>query len=196
VRSARLHDDEWPKLSNAASKLGQARLLIDDAASIGVNDLRAKARKVMRDHGLGLVVVDYLQLMQGEGQNRNLEVAHISAGLKSLAKELNVPVIALSQLNRDVARGGRRPRLSDLRDSGSLEQDADVVFFVHRQNDDDQDGETSGIAEVIIGKQRNGPHGTVHLVFNGANVRFDNYAGPPITGNTVRQREWSGGFVC
>lgn len=194
LRIADLQDSEWSRVAQAASRIAGAKLLIDDAPALGVTELRARARRVKREHGLALVIVDYLQLMRGEGQTRNLEVAYISAGLKALAKELHVPVIALSQLNRDVTRDGRRPRLSDLRDSGAVEQDADVVLFVHRDEGDDAESSTSGIAEIIVGKQRNGPRGTIHLTFNGGLVRFDNYAGPAIERPAPRARQWSGGF--
>jgi replicative DNA helicase len=199
LKSARLDDDEWPKITQATSRIAKAKLLIDDTAALRVTELRARARRVKREHELALVIVDYLQLMRGEGQNRNLEVAHISAGLKALAKELHVPVVALSQLNRDVTRDNRTPRLSDLRDSGAVEQDADVVLFVHRDEDsgnekDNGQSTTGGIAEIIIGKQRNGPRGTVHLTFNGSQVRFENYAGPAIERSAARPRRWNLGF--
>jgi replicative DNA helicase len=185
ARTGRMKDDDWQKLARAAGKLSDASLFIDDTPGLSVLELRAKCRRLKAEHGLDLVVVDYLQLMQASAskrtQNREQEIAHISRSLKGLAKELDVPVLALSQLNRGVEnRGGdKRPQLSDLRESGSIEQDADVVAFIYRAERygitvDDQGNSTEGLAEIIIGKQRNGPIGTVELAFVDRYARFEN----------------------
>lgn len=185
ARTGRMKDEDWQKLARAAGKLSDASLFIDDTPGLSVLELRAKCRRLKAEHGLDLVVVDYLQLMQASAskrtQNREQEIAHISRSLKGLAKELDVPVLALSQLNRGVEnRGGdKRPQLSDLRESGSIEQDADVVAFIYRAERygitvDDQGNSTEGMAEIIIGKQRNGPIGTVELAFVDRYARFEN----------------------
>ncbi len=177
-RGGYLSDRDWGRLSEALGVLSDARIFIDDTASIGVLEMRAKARRLKAEHGLHLIVVDYVQLMQGRGrfENRQLEIASISRSLKALAKELHVPVIALSQLSRAPdTRADHRPLLSDLRESGSLEQDADVVLFIYRPAVyKDKDEEDDGIAEIIIGKQRNGPIGTVQLAFINEFTRFEN----------------------
>ena len=177
-RGGYLSDRDWGRLSEALGVLSDARIFIDDTASIGVLEMRAKARRLKAEHGLHLIVVDYVQLMQGRGrfENRQLEIASISRSLKALAKELHVPVIALSQLSRAPdTRADHRPLLSDLRESGSLEQDADVVLFIYRPAVyKDRDEEDDGIAEIIIGKQRNGPIGTVQLAFINEFTRFEN----------------------
>jgi replicative DNA helicase len=181
VRTGRLPEDEWKKLSTSVGRLYKAKIFIDDTPGLGILELRAKARRLKVEHDVGLIAVDYLQLMQGprNAQSREQEISAISRSLKALAKELNLPVIALSQLNRAVeARGDKRPALSDLRESGAIEQDADVVIFVHRPEMfgiQEQDGEsTEGLAEIIIGKQRNGPTDTVKLQFIKQYARFDN----------------------
>jgi len=169
IRSGFIKDDDLKKLVKAADLFGKAKIYVDDTPAIGILELRAKARRQKREKGMDLVIVDYLQLMRGSGKadNREREIAEISGSLKSLAKELNIPVIAVSQLSRQTeARSDRRPQLSDLRESGALEQDADVVVFIHRadaykKNVDEKDG----IAEIIVGKQRNGPTGVVKLSF-------------------------------
>lgn len=184
VRTGRLHDDQWRLLSTRVGKLAQSKIFIDDTPGLGILELRAKARRLKAESNIGLVVVDYLQLMHGPKnlQSREQEISMISRSLKALAKELNIPVIALSQLNRQVeARSGdKRPVLSDLRESGSIEQDADVVMFVHRPEMFGitvQDNEpTEGMAEIIIGKQRNGPTGTSKLAFIKQYARFENVA--------------------
>ncbi|MBT8401272.1 MAG: replicative DNA helicase [Rhodothermia bacterium] len=193
ARTGRLSDDDWPKLARAAGRLSAAPVFIDDTPGLSILELRAKARRLKAEHDIGLVVVDYLQLMHGtaavRNANREQEIAQISRSLKSLAKEINVPVIALSQLSRAVeTRGGdRRPQLSDLRESGSIEQDADVVAFIYRAERygitvDEHGNSTEGLAEIIIGKQRNGPVGDVRLAFVHQHARFENlttyYAGP------------------
>jgi replicative DNA helicase len=184
ARTGRLHDDDWPDLARAAGRLSQAPIFIDDTAGLGVLEIRAKARRLKAEHDIGLIVVDYLQLMHGSGdgrQNREQEIAQISRSLKGLAKELEIPVIAVSQLSRAVeTRGGdRRPMLSDLRESGSIEQDADVVLFIYRAERygilvDDNGNSTEGLAEVIVGKQRNGPIGTIKLAWLDQYATFEN----------------------
>ncbi len=183
VRTGRLPEDEWRKLSTSVGKLYKAKIFIDDTPALGILELRAKARRLKVEHNAGLIIVDYLQLMQGPRglQNREQEIAMISRSLKALAKELSIPVVALSQLNRQVEQRGKdkRPMLADLRESGAIEQDADVVMFVHRPElygiDKDENGEpTEGLAEIIIGKQRNGPTGTVRLAFVKQYARFEN----------------------
>ena len=177
LRTGMLSDNDWSGLSAALGRLGQARVFVDDTPAIGVLEMRAKSRLLKETHGLDLVVIDYIQLMQGRGrfENRTQELASISRSLKGLAKELNVPVVALSQLSRaPESRADRRPQLSDLRESGALEQDADVVMFIFREEMYDEKPENSGLAEVIIGKQRNGPTGTVKLAFLKQYTRFAN----------------------
>jgi replicative DNA helicase len=181
VRSGYLGERDFPQLAKAAGRLHEAPIYIDDTPAISVLELRAKARRLLRDRSkkVGLIVVDYLQLMRGMGtaNNREQEISEISRSLKALAKELRVPVIALSQLNRRVEdRSERRPQMSDLRESGAIEQDADVIMFIYRdevynKNND----EVKGKAEVIIAKQRNGPTDTVTLTFLGEYTRFENY---------------------
>jgi len=182
VRTGRLPDDEWRKLSTSVGRLYKAKIFIDDTPALGVLELRAKARRLKAEHNVGLIVLDYLQLMQGPRniQSREQEISTISRSLKALSKELEIPVIALSQLNRAVeARSDKRPVLADLRESGAIEQDADVVIFVHRPEmfgiEKDEDGEpTEGLAELILGKQRNGPTGKVKLAFVKQYARFEN----------------------
>lgn len=182
VRTGRLPEDEWRKLSTSVGRLYKAKIFIDDTPALGILELRAKARRLKAEHNVGMVVVDYLQLMQGPRnvQSREQEISTISRSLKALAKELGIPVLALSQLNRAVeARGDKRPMLADLRESGAIEQDADVVLFVHRPEmygiEKDEDGNpTEGVSEIIVGKQRNGPTGTVRLAFVKQYARFEN----------------------
>jgi len=176
-RGGYLNEKDYGRLSTALGTLAEAKVFIDDTASIGVLEMRAKARRLKAEHGLHLLVVDYLQLMQGRGRfdNRQQELASISRSLKGLAKELNVPILALSQLSRAPdARADHRPQLSDLRESGALEQDADVVLFIYREEQYEKNEETEGIAEIIIGKQRNGPTGSVKLAFVKEFTRFEN----------------------
>jgi replicative DNA helicase len=177
LRSGFLSEKDWSRLIQAVSELSKARIFIDDTPSLGVVEMRAKARRLKLEHGLDLLVVDYLQLMQGgsRSENRTQEIAGISRALKGLAKELDLPVVALSQLSRaPESRGDHRPQLSDLRESGALEQDADVVVFIYREEEYDPTPENKGIAELIIGKQRNGPTGTVKLAFIKEYTRFEN----------------------
>ncbi len=179
LRGGFLAESDWPKLTRAAGFLSEAPIYIDDTPAISVLEMRAKARRLMSEKGLGMVIVDYLQLMRGRdsSESREKEISEISRSLKALAKELGVPVVALSQLSRAVEQrtGNKRPILSDLRESGSIEQDADVVLFVFREefyNKDDED--LKGLAEIIIGKQRNGPTGEVRLSWLGRYTRFEN----------------------
>lgn len=180
VRTGRLDDDDWPKLTHALGKLNEAPLYIDETAALNALELRARARRLYRQYGeLGLIVVDYLQLMSstGQGENRATEISEISRALKGLAKELKVPVIALSQLNRSLEqRPNKRPVMSDLRESGAIEQDADVILFIYRDEVYNPDSPDKGIAEIIIGKQRNGPIGKVDLAFLGQYTCFESLA--------------------
>ena len=182
VRTGKLDDDDWPRLTSAINLLAGTQLFIDDSPALSPTEVRARARRLAREHGqLGLIVVDYLQLMQSpsSGDNRVQQISDISRGLKALAKELNVPVVALSQLNRNLEqRPNKRPVMSDLRDSGAIEQDADLIVFVYRDEVYNEDSPDKGIAEIIIGKQRNGPLGTVRLTFLGQYTRFENFTGP------------------
>lgn len=181
VRTGKLGDDDWPRLTSAISLLANTKLFIDDTPALSPTEVRARARRVAREHGdIALVVVDYLQLMQSpsSGDNRVQQISDISRGLKALAKELNAPVVALSQLNRNLEqRPNKRPVMSDLRDSGAIEQDADLIVFVYRDEVYNPETPDKGIAELIIGKQRNGPLGTVRLTFLGQYTRFENFAG-------------------
>ncbi|MGA1561690.1 MAG: replicative DNA helicase, partial [Gammaproteobacteria bacterium] len=164
LRTGKLEDEDWPRVTSAVTLLQNAPVYIDDTPALTPTDLRARARRLKREHGLGMIVVDYLQLMRapGSGDNRANEIAEISRNMKALAKELEVPVIALSQLNRSLEqRPNKRPVMSDLRESGSIEQDADLILFLYRDEVYNEDSPDRGTAEVIIGKQRNGPIGTV-----------------------------------
>jgi replicative DNA helicase len=178
VRTGKLDDDDWPRLTSAVSILSKAPLFIDDTPALSPTELRARARRLKREHDLGLIVIDYLQLMQvpGSNENRTGEISEISRSLKALAKELEVPVIALSQLNRSLEqRPNKRPVMSDLRESGAIEQDADVIMFIYRDEVYDDDSPDKGTAEIIIGKQRNGPIGMRRLTFLGQHTRFENF---------------------
>jgi replicative DNA helicase len=183
LRTGKLNDDEWPRLTEAIEKLRNVSLHIDESPGLTPSELRARARRLARAQGkLGLIVVDYLQLMTGSSsaqeENRATELGEISRGLKMLAKELQCPVIALSQLNRSVeTRTDKRPMMSDLRESGAIEQDADVIMFIYRDDYYNKDSKEPGIAEVIIGKQRNGPTGTVKLAFLKPITKFESLAG-------------------
>jgi replicative DNA helicase len=179
IRTGKLEDDDWPRLTSAVSLLDSAPIFIDDTPSLTPIELRARARRLKREHNLGLIVIDYLQLMQVSNtkENRATEISEISRNLKALAKELEVPVIALSQLNRSLEqRADRRPVMSDLRESGAIEQDADVIMFIYRDEVYHEDSPQKGLAEIIIGKQRNGPIGKVMLTFRGQFTRFENCA--------------------
>ena len=182
LRTGRLSDEDWSRLADAVSKLHDAPIHIDETPALNALELRARARRLHRQYdGLGLVVVDYLQLMSSssQGENRATEISEISRSLKALAKELHVPVVALSQLNRSLeARPNKRPVMSDLRESGAIEQDADVILFIYRDEVYNPETADKGKAEIIIGKQRNGPIGTLSLTFLGEFTRFENYANP------------------
>ncbi len=180
LRTGRLRDEDWMNLTHNIERLARAPIYIDDTPGISVLEARAKARRLQREHGVGMVIIDYLQLMSGHirTQSREQEISHISRGLKAMAKELDVPVLALSQLSRAVeSRTDKRPQLSDLRESGSLEQDADVVMFIYRPEIYDlksPDGESlEGLAQIIIGKQRNGPIGSVDLAWNKESATYE-----------------------
>jgi len=181
VRTGMLHAADWTRLTAAAGRLSEAPIFIDDSPNLTVLEARAKARRMKAEHGLDLVIIDYLQLMRGRAQldNRQQEIAEISRSLKALAKELTVPVVALSQLSRAVeTREQRRPQLSDLRESGALEQDSDLILFLYRPSmyRDDLPVDKSNITEIIVGKQRNGPTGSVEVVFLPQYARFENIA--------------------
>jgi replicative DNA helicase len=182
MRSGNLEDDDWERLTAALGKLNDASIFIDEGAGLSSFDVRARARRLSRQTGgLGLIVVDYLQLMSGNSgrasENRATEISEISRSLKSLAKELEVPVVALSQLNRSVEqRPDKRPVMSDLRESGAIEQDADLILFIYRDEVYNPDSEDKGTAEIIIAKQRNGPIGRVRLTFLGQHTRFENFS--------------------
>jgi replicative DNA helicase len=180
LRTGKLSDEDWPKLNTAIAKLKDRPLFIDDSAGVSPMEMRSRARRVVREHNspLGMIVVDYLQLMQikGTSENRVNEISEISRSLKLLAREFQCPVVALSQLNRGLEqRPNKRPVMSDLRESGAIEQDADVIAFIYRDEVYNEDTVDKGIAEVIIGKQRNGPIGTVRLSFLGQYTRFENH---------------------
>ncbi len=183
VRTGKLDDDEWPRMTSAINILAEAKLFIDDTPALSPTDIRSRVRRLVREHGpLGLIVLDYLQLMQSPGyaENRVNEISHISRSLKALAKEMDVPVVALSQLNRNLEqRPNKRPVMSDLRESGSIEQDADVIAFIYRDEVYNEDSPDKGTAEIIISKQRNGPIGTTRLTFLGQYTRFENYTSNP-----------------
>ena len=180
LRTGKLTEEEWPRLTETIEKLRTISLHIDESAGLSAGDLRSSARRLSRSCGqLGLIVVDYLQLMSGtsDGENRATELGEISRGLKMLARELKCPVLALSQLNRSVEqRPDKRPMMSDLRESGAIEQDADVIMFIYRDDYYNKDSKEPGVAEVIIAKQRNGPTGTVKLTFLKHITKFESYA--------------------
>ena len=181
IRTGRLIDSDWPKLTRATGMLSEAPIYIDDTHGLTVLEMRAKARRLKSEQDLGLIVVDYLQLMQGKSssENRAQEISDISRSLKAMAKELNVPVLALSQLNRSLEnRTDKRPQLADLRESGAIEQDADVIMFIYRDEvyNRAEGNPNRGLAEIIVGKQRNGPTGVIKLSFLGEYTRFENYS--------------------
>ncbi|HBC6052282.1 TPA: replicative DNA helicase [Proteus mirabilis] len=183
IRTGQLDDEDWARISSTMGILLEKRnMYIDDSSGLTPTEVRSRARRIYRERGgLSLIMIDYLQLMRvpSLSENRTLEIAEISRSLKALAKELQVPVVALSQLNRSLEqRADKRPVNSDLRESGSIEQDADLIMFIYRDEVYHENSDLKGVAEIIIGKQRNGPIGTVRLTFNGQWSRFDNYAGP------------------
>jgi len=183
VRTGKLTENDFSRLASAVSMLSGASMFIDDSPALSPSELRGRARRISRSHGqLGLIVVDYLQLMQvpGSKENRTTEITEISRSLKALAKEMHVPVIALSQLNRGLEqRHDRRPVMSDIRESGAIEQDADLIAFIYRDEVYNENSPEKGIAEIIIGKQRNGPIGKIKLTFLGEYTRFENYTNIP-----------------
>ncbi len=186
VRTGKLDDEDWPRITSAVTLMSEAPIFIDDTPALTPTEMRARARRLKREHGLGLIVVDYLQLMQvaGTKENRATEISEISRGLKALAKELSVPVIALSQLNRGLEqRTDKRPIMSDLRESGAIEQDADIIVFIYRDEVYNEESPHKGTAEVIIGKQRNGPIGMVRTAFLGRFTRFENLASDSYMGD-------------
>jgi replicative DNA helicase len=181
LRTGKLSDQDWPRVTSAIHTLADAKLYIDDTPGLSPSEVRARARRMAREHGqIGLIVIDYLQLMRVPGiriENRTAEISEISRSLKALAKELNTPVIALSQLNRSLEqRSDRRPVMSDLRESGAIEQDADLIAFIYRDEVYNEDSPDKGVAEIIIAKQRNGPIGKVRLAFLGRYTKFENLA--------------------
>ena len=179
IRTGKLDDADWPRLTSAVGILNDAPIFIDDTPGLNPMEIRSRARRIHREHGLGMIVIDYLQLMQsakGNGENRATEISEISRSLKGLAKELGVPVLALSQLNRSLEqRPNKRPIMSDLRESGAIEQDADLIVFIYRDQVYNEDSPDKGTAEIIIGKQRNGPIGMARLTFLGQYTRFENH---------------------
>ena len=179
LRTGDIQEEEWPRVTSAITLLSDAKIFIDDTPALSPAELRARARRLKREHDVGLIVIDYLQLMQvpGNKENRATEISEISRSLKAMAKEMNIPVIALSQLNRSLEqRTDKRPVMSDLRESGAIEQDADVILFIYREEVYDKESPKKGSAELIIGKQRNGPIGTVNLTFLGQYTRFESIA--------------------
>jgi len=178
IRTGQLTDEDWPRITSAVHMLSETSIFIDDTPAMTPGEIRAKARRIKRKHGLGLIVIDYIQLMQvhGGSENRATEISEISRGLKALAKELHVPVVALSQLNRSLEqRPDKRPIMSDLRESGAIEQDADLIVFIYRDEVYNEDSPDKGTAEIIISKQRNGPIGKSRLTFLGKYTKFENF---------------------
>ncbi len=178
LRTGNFPDEDWSRINTAVQLMSEAPIFIDDTPSLSPTEIRARARRLHREHGLGLIIIDYLQLMQVEGskENRATEISEISRSLKALAKELEVPVIALSQLNRSVEqRADKRPVMSDLRESGAIEQDADLIVFIYREEVYNQDTPRKGIADIAIAKQRNGPIGDFPLTFVGRYTKFENW---------------------
>jgi len=183
VRTGKLDGDDWERFRSTVGMLQDTKMFIDDTPALTPAELRARCRRISREHGLDLVVVDYLQLMQvpSTSENRATEISEISRSLKAMAKELNIPVIALSQLNRSLeSRQDKRPVMSDLRESGAIEQDADVIIFIYREEVYDKETDNKGMAEIIISKQRNGPIGDLKLAWRGQYTRFDNYIDDPL----------------
>jgi replicative DNA helicase len=200
MRTGQLVRDDWPKLANAAGWLSELPMFIDDTPAITLLELRSKARRIQSEHGLGLIVIDYLQLMRSGSRNdsREQEISEISRNLKALAKELELPVIALSQLNRGVESRGvkdKRPQLSDLRESGAIEQDADTIWFIYRDEVYSKETVDKGVAEVIIGKQRSGPTGTCRVRFFNEFTRFDNLAEDDYYGSDSEGAPAAGDFM-
>ena len=173
IRTGKLSDDDWPRVTQAVSLLSKAKIFIDDTPALNPNDIRARSRRLMRENGLDMIIIDYLQLMQvsGSTENRATEISEISRSLKALARELNVPVVALSQLNRSLEqRTDKRPIMSDLRESGAIEQDADLISFIYRDEVYNEESPDKGKAEIIVAKQRNGPIFKTNLTFLGLSL--------------------------
>ena len=181
IRSGKLSEDDWPRITGATKQLQDAKIFIDDTPALTPTELRARARRIKREHGLDLIVVDYLQLMSvpGTKENRATEISEISRGLKALAKEIHCPVIALSQLNRGVEqRENKKPVMSDLRESGAIEQDADMILLIYRDEVYNKETPKKGVADIDLAKHRNGETGDIRLTFRGQSRRFENYADP------------------
>ncbi len=192
IKTGKLTEENFKKLSSTVAQYYGTKLYIDDRSFLRVADIRATCRRLKHEHGLSLIVVDYIGLMSSEGENETLRVTNISRGLKLLARDFNVPVIAISQLNRAVEqRNNKRPCMADLRQSGAIEQDADLILFIYRHDVYDPNLMNKGVAEVIIAKHRNGEVGTINLSFNSRNCRFDNYIGSPNT-KSQPEKSWSG----
>ncbi|HET8705284.1 MAG TPA: replicative DNA helicase, partial [Pseudomonadales bacterium] len=192
LRRGQLEDDDWPRFNSAISLLAEQKLFIDDTPGLTPVEMRARARRIAREHGeLGLIMVDYLQLMRVSGaESRVAEIGEISRSLKMIAKEMSCPVIALSQLNRGLEqRPNKRPVMSDLRESGAIEQDADLIMFIYRDEVYNPDSQDKGTAEIIIGKQRNGPIGTIRVAFLGKFSKFEDLA-PESYGNYSKIEEY------
>jgi len=184
LRNGRFGDDDWPRINGAIQQMAEAPIYIDDTPSMTPTEIRARARRLQRERGLDLIVIDYLQLMRvaGTAENRATEISEISRSLKGLARELRLPIIALSQLNRSVeSRTDKRPVMSDLRESGAIEQDADLILFIYRDEVYNHDSPRKGIADINVAKQRNGPTGEFPLTFLGKFTKFENYS-PEIEG--------------
>lgn len=193
VQSGTLEAESFARLSGAISQLSGIKLFVDDCSSLSVTDIRSRCRRIKREHGLSLVVVDYITLLSGDGENETIRIGNISRGLKLLARDLDVPVIAISQLNRSVEhRSDKRPTMADLRQSGSIEQDADLIMFIYRDEVYNKSGQNKGMAEIILAKHRNGNIGTVSLAFNGQHCRFDNYAGNNFSSVNPESAKWRG----
>lgn len=195
VKNGDLTQEEIQKIQTAFTKINQSNLIIDDYSPLSTLELRAKCRRVKRKHGLSLIIIDYLSLMKSEGENETKKIGNISRDLKSIAKELNVPLIALSQLNRNLEnRQNKRPILADLRQSGEIEQDADMVLFIYRDEVYDKESSAKGTAEIILAKNRNGAIGDVRLTFRGDLCRFNNYFGQPVQQTNYTKKVWNNGF--
>ena len=194
LRNGKLTDQDWPKLTSAVNVTHDLPLIIDQTGGLSVGEVRLRAKQIKREHGLSLLIIDYLQLMRGDGNNREAEISSISRGLKAIAKELQIPVIALSQLNRELEkRPNKRPKMSDLRDSGAIEQDADIIMFVYRDEVYNKNSPDKGVAEIILGKQRQGELGTIYTSFVGHHCRFENNVGyqSQVT-NDTQQKSFNG----
>lgn len=197
IRAAKCdHEDFAIKMPRVVGELSESKLFIDDSAGLSILEMRSRALRIKREHGLSLIVVDYLQLMSEKAESETVKISNISAGLKRIAKELQVPVIALSQLNRAVEqRNDKRPLMADLRQSGAIEQDADLILFLYRDEVYDESSQAKGTAEINIAKHRNGETGMFRLSFNGRYCRFDNYSGEVIPfAPKVERNQWNGGF--